>query len=94
MFKIYDKAQWHIDAGEDSSVCTCRIIRVLEFLDQKDLLTDEGKEVLEFGIDSSVSLNERMVNERGNQFLEQYYDKVLGMPLEDVMESLGKLYSK
>ena len=92
MLKIYDKAQWHIDAGEDGISSVKRIKAVFEFLQEKEMLSDEGKEMVEMGIDSSISLNERMVTEQGNRFLEQCYDDILQIPLRSVKKELKEKY--
>ena len=92
MLKIYDKAQWHIDAGESVELCVNRIKIVFEFLNKKGMLTSDGIEMLDIGIDSSVSLNERMVSEQGKIFLEQFYDDILQLSLEDVKSGLEERY--
>lgn len=92
MLKIYDKAQWHIDAGEDADSCVKRIKEAFEFLQEKGMLSDEGKEMIETGIDSSISLNERMVTAQGKRFLERFYDDILQVPLEKVKDGLEEKY--
>ena len=91
--KIFDKAKWHIDAGEDVSQVIHRVKVIFKFLDEKDMLTDEGKEILEIGIDSSVSLNEKMVTKKGYVFLDKYYDKVIGFQFQEMALELKKLYA-
>ena len=88
MLKIYDKAQWHIDAGEDPAVVIAKLKKVFSFLDAKRMLTDEGKEILDLGVDSSVSIHERMLNDMGNQFMEQCYDKVINSDPENITTEL------
>lgn len=90
--KIFDKAQWHIDAGEDANQVINRIKAVFKFLNEKNMLTDEGKEIFELGIDSSISLNERMVTKEGYMFLDKYYDKVIGLQFREITLELKKLY--
>lgn len=92
MLKIYDKAQWHIDAGEDAASCVKRIKAVFEFLQEKNMLSDEGNEIVEAGIDSSISLNERMVTVQGKRFLERFYDDILQFPLKSVKKQLKEDY--
>lgn len=94
MLKIYDKAQWHIDAGEDATSCIKRIKAVFEFLQEKGMLSDEGKEMIEMGIDSSISLNERMVTEQGKRFLERCYDDILQVQLRSVKKELKEKYKE
>lgn len=94
MLKIYDKAQWHIDAGEDAASCVKRIKVVFEFLQEKGMLSDEGKEMIEIGIDSSISLNERMVTAQGKRFLERCYDDILQVQLRSVKKELDEKYKE
>ena len=63
--KIYDKASWHIDGGERKEDVIKKFSLIFDFLEKEGMLTDEGKEILELGIDTSISLHERMVNEKG-----------------------------
>ena len=73
-------------------LCVNRIKIVFEFLNKKGMLTSDGIEMLDIGIDSSVSLNERMVSEQGKIFLEQFYDDILQLSLEDVKSGLEERY--
>ena len=66
--KSYDKASWHIDGGEPEYKVVDRFKAVFLFLADKELLTADGIETLEFGMDSSVSLNSTMVTDEGNAF--------------------------
>lgn len=93
MMKIFDKAKWHIDAGENEKVVINRIKTVFEFLDKNGLLTDEGKEMLEIGIDDSISLNEKMVTKKGYDFLEKHYDEIIGLLDDELVQKLESLYS-
>lgn len=58
------------------------------FLEKEGMLTDEGKEILELGIDASISLHERMVNEKGKIFLDEKYDFLLSLSLENLEKNL------
>ena len=62
--KIYDKASWHIDAGMDEHEVVEKFRSVFNSLERLDLLSDEGYEISELGIDDSISLNENMVTKR------------------------------
>lgn len=93
MLKVYDKAQWHIDAGEDSESVVLRFKAVFAFLNSKNLLESEGKEIIDFGIDSSVSLHERMVTEAGKSFMENCYDKVIDKSADALSAALEEEYS-
>lgn len=75
--KIYDKAKWQSENGLDSTVIMRHFQNVFEWLQSKDMLSSDGREILAFGIDSEISLNSKMVNERGAKFLDEYYDSIL-----------------
>ncbi|MEI0488692.1 hypothetical protein [Brachyspira pulli] len=77
MVKIIDKASWQIDNGVDKKNVIEHFIFIFKWLDKNDLLTSDGKEMLDIGIDSSISLNEKMVNEKALKFLEKYYDEYI-----------------
>lgn len=60
------------------------------------MLSDEGKEQYEIGIDDSCSLNERMVTSKGNGFLKEYYDDVINNDADSIFDALAeklKMYS-
>lgn len=90
--KIFDKAQWHIDAGEDTREVVDKFKAIFEYLNERDMLSAEGKEILEFGIDGSISLNERLVNKDGIVFLYEYYDKLINFNSTKLKAELEKLY--
>lgn len=85
---IYDKASWHIDAGMDKRRVIQRFQRIFDFLNDNDLLSDEGKEIYEMGIDESCSLNERTVTLKGNRFLGKYYDEVMDNEANSIYAAL------
>ena len=87
MLKIYDKAQWHIDAGENAEVVVNRLRAVFEFLNKNGMLALEGKEIIDLGIDSSVSIHERMLTEEGKRVMDAIYDKVIDKPAEEIVSA-------
>ena len=90
--KIFDKAQWHIDGGENPSSVTNKFLVIFDLLNEEGLLSDDGMEILELGIDSSVSLNEKMVTGIGFEFLEKYYDEVINYGYDEIAHELRKCY--
>ncbi len=90
--KIFDKAQWHIDSGENSSSIIKKFSAIFEFLNEEGLLSVDGIEILDLGIDSSISLNEQMVTEKGFKFLEKYYDEVINDDCDEIVYELRKYY--
>ncbi|WP_110114922.1 hypothetical protein [Bacillus sp. CGMCC 1.16541] len=77
MIKVFDKAQWQIDNGISSETVLKHFINMFEWLMEKNYLSSDGKEVLELGLDSSISLNEKMLTTEGIEFLDKYYDKFI-----------------
>jgi hypothetical protein len=94
MLKIYDKAQWHIDAGENSKAVIDKLKVVLEFLDKEGMLTSEGKEIMDLGVDSSISIHERMLTDKGRNFMESNYDKLMHLSTEKIISTLEELINK
>lgn len=90
--KVFDKALWHIDAGEDKGVVLAKFQAVFGFLAEKDLLSEEGQEILEFGIDDNISLNEDMVTEEGAAFLDKHYDEVINCDANKIAAELDVRY--
>ena len=74
---IYDKASWQIENGIDAKKVVDHFTIVFKWLKSKNMLSDDGMELLDIGIDRSVVLSENMVNEKGNTFLKQNYDKFI-----------------
>lgn len=89
---IYDKASWHIDAGMNEEEVINKLKILFDFLASKDMLSDEGKEEYECGIDDSCSLNERTVNSQGNEFLGHYYDEIINYDDSNILNYLSELY--
>ena len=90
MLKVYDKAQWHMDAGENAEAVVSRFKAVFSFLAAKELLGAEGKEMVDLGIDSSISIHERMVTDAGKKFMEACYDKVIDKSADEIVGELEK----
>lgn len=90
MIKVYDKALWHIDAGENAEMVVGKFKALFAFLEAKELLESEGKEMIALGIDSSISIHERMLTEAGKKFMEACYDKVINRSAEEISGALEK----
>ena len=74
---IIDKADWQIDGGIPAEVVVNHFNIVFNWLNKHNMLTEDGQEELEEGIDESVSLNEELVTKEGINFLESCYDDFL-----------------
>lgn len=73
----YDKAKWQIDGGIPKDLVVNHFKTVFAFLDEHDMLNEEGKEELEFGIDEEAILTENLVTKEGAEFLKNCYDNYL-----------------
>ncbi|MBO5731840.1 MAG: hypothetical protein J6R67_11620 [Treponema sp.] len=82
--KVYDKAIWHIDGGESKDEVLKKFATIFTYLKKNEMLTDEGLEIFDLGIDSSVSLHERLVNDKGKVFLDKTYDSLLKLSCEQM----------
>lgn len=91
--KVFDKAQWHIDNGENALEVIAKFREVFSFLNAYNLLSIDGLEIYEFGVDSSISLNERMVTSDGFTFLDKCYDDVINCSAETISAELERRYS-
>lgn len=72
--KIIDKAAWQIDGGVQEETVVKHFKNVFSCLNLHGMLTEEGKEEFEDGIDDSASLNEDLITPEALEFLEKYYD--------------------
>jgi hypothetical protein len=88
--RIFDKAQWHIDAGEPAAETVERFNAVFQFLAGQGVLTPEGEEIMQLGIDSSASLHERLVNAKGAKFLDTNYDELLKLSASEIPAKLSE----
>lgn len=89
--KIYDKANWHIDAGENQQEVIEKFKVIFSVLKAKNMLSEEGKEIIELGIDSSISLHERLLTSEGNTFIEDHYDSVINLKSNEIAVKLLSL---
>ena len=84
--KVYDKASWHIDAGEPTSSVLSHFKFIIDWCNQNNLLTDEGEAILAVGIEAAISIHSRWLNERGNMFMTKYYDMFISAQIEQTSE--------
>ena len=75
---IYDKAQWHIDGGEDPADVVNRFGSIFDELHEKGMLSDEGEELYALGIDSSASLHDRLLTPEGRAYVREKYGNRMG----------------
>lgn len=92
--KSYDKASWHIDGGETEEDVVARFKVIFIFLADMKMLSDDGLETLEYGMDSSVSLNSTMVNTDGEKFLDTYYEVIIAKNPKEIQKNLKSAYEE
>lgn len=90
---VYDKAAWHIDAGEQKEQVLAHFKFIMEWSLKNKLLASEGLEIVEFGVDDSIALHSRMFNERGNLFMKKFYDSFINVVEDNGNRMLEKLNS-
>lgn len=77
---VYDKVSWHYPEGRNCpNLETAKsLFRILmNWLNKNNLLSEEGKEIFELGIDRDFSITSSMLNEKGNELFSKYYSKWL-----------------
>ena len=75
--QVYDKAAWQIDNGINKDVVINHFTLVFEWLQAHNMLSKNGKDILDIGIDDDTSLNEQLVTTEGAKFLSAYYDRLI-----------------
>lgn len=72
----YDKVSWHFPEGQGCPSLDAAKMHfdvVMHWLKSKDLLSEEGYEAMEIGIDSDFSITSYMLTKEGNQLLALCY---------------------
>lgn len=86
---IYDKPKWHIDSGMNKKEVVDKFKLVFIFLSNNNMLSDEGLEQIEIGIDEECSLNEKSVNNKGKSFLEYCYEDAINFESKNILSFLN-----
>lgn len=89
--KVYDKASWHIDAGENKEEVLKKFTLIFSFLSSRKMLSEEGEEILDLGVNLSISLHERLLTDEGNTFIESIYDKLINSTSEELESNLNRV---
>ena len=72
----YDKVSWHFPDGENCPNLESAKVHfdvVMHWLESYNLLSAEGHEAMEVGIDSDFSLTSYMLTDKGNELLTTGY---------------------
>ena len=77
---VYDKVSWHYPEGQNCpslEAAKAHFRSVMKWLKNNDLLSDEGEEIFELGIDADFSITSSMLNAKGNDVLQKHYSSWL-----------------
>jgi len=101
---VYDKVSWHYPEGNNCpSLETAKVhfLALMNWIKENNLLSSEGDEILELGIDADFSITSSMLNEKGNDVLKKHYsnwiktidysENIDFKILSDGLRSLGQL---
>ncbi|MFI3254225.1 MAG: DUF1963 domain-containing protein [Eubacteriales bacterium] len=88
----YDKAIWHIENGVSEEEIVAKFTVIFTFLKENKMLSEDGLELLEDGIDESISFHKNLVNEKGRVFLDKYYTELVDYPLKKLKDELKQGY--
>lgn len=94
---IYDKARWQIEGGIEEELVIQHFRFMFQWLNDYNLLSEEGKKTYADGIDESSVLMDEYVNEEGKKFLDKFYDSYIeqiGYGESENLEILKGMYEK
>lgn len=77
---VYDKVSWHYPEGKNCpnlEAAKAHFETIMEWLKENSLLSDEGLEIFEIGIDADFSITSSMLNRKGNDVLKKHYSNWL-----------------
>ena len=89
--KVYDKASWHIEGGEDLNKVLAHFSFIMAWCSSNNLLSEEGKEIADLCVDQSISLHSRMFTDKGNIFMDKHYDKFIDATSDNKDEMISIL---
>ena len=76
MATTYDKVSWHFPDGENCpnlEVAKVHFGVLMDWLESQDLLSEEGQEAMEVGVDSDFAITSHMLTDKGNRLLQICY---------------------
>lgn len=76
-FKVYDKVSWYMNDGKLPKDIVSYFEKLSKWLISNDLISGEGKEILEMGVNQELSLTSAMLNDKGNYIFSTYYNQWL-----------------
>ena len=91
-YKVYDKVAWQLDGGQEEDLVISHFKFIMKWCHDVGILSKDGEELYELGVDDSCSLHERMFTEKGKMFMEKFYNSIANT-IEGDQEKLNTLYS-
>lgn len=94
MTTTYDKVSWHFPDGNGCPSLEAAQVHfdvLMSWLQSQYLLSEEGQEAMEFGIDSDFSLTSYMLTDRGNRLLTARYAEWVSAVTYGVRPSMSAL---
>lgn len=76
MATTYDKVSWHYPDGKncpDLDAAKAHFGVLMRWLGSQDLLSEEGQEAINAGVDSDFALTSHMLTDKGNRLLKICY---------------------
>jgi hypothetical protein len=76
--KTYDKVAWHFPEGQGCPSLDAAKIHfevIMRWLESNGLLSEEGREALEVGVDSDFALTSHMLSDTGTRVLARCYSE-------------------
>ena len=73
---VYDKVSWHFPEGKHCpslEAAKAHFYALIGWVKENGLLSDEGEEVIDLGVDAEFSITSSMLNKKGNDILSKYY---------------------
>lgn len=92
--EVYDKISWQVDGGVPKEAAIAHFNFMFKWLNKKNMLSRDGKEIYEAGVDGSFSLSDNDLTEEGSRFLKENYDKYIAKIVygtkedEDLLEQM------
>lgn len=98
---VYDKVSWHFPEGKNCpslSDAKKHFEIIMGWARDKKLLSSEGVELLEIGVDSDFSISSSMLNKEGDLFFKKKYSEFIGEikygeEKDYILSKLNRLYS-
>lgn len=79
---VYNKVAWHSEL-EDEAIVIRHFCFIMKWLHDNQLLSEEGEELYELGVDEDSVLHKGMLRPLGNEFMSKYYEQFMNASAAD-----------